>query len=64
MLILAEGTMGAGFTAALAAVWSGLTSCVSTITTTPELMIPVGLMFAGGCIGLAKSLMGTKRRRR
>lgn len=56
--------MGSGFTDALAAVWAGLSSCVTTITGTPELMIPVGLMFAGGCIGLAKSLMGTRRRRR
>lgn len=56
--------MGTGFSAALAAVWTGLTDCVGTITSSAELMIPVGLMFAGGCIGLAKSLMGTRRRRR
>lgn len=56
--------MGTGFTAALAAVWSGITDCVGTITTTPELMIPVGLMFAGGAIGLAQKLMGTRRRKR
>lgn len=56
--------MGTGFSAALTAVWAGITDCVGTISASPELMIPVGLMFAGGCIGLAKSLMGTRRRRR
>lgn len=56
--------MGESFTALLAAIWTGVGSVVSTITTEPLLLIPVGLGFAGGVIGLAKGLMGTRRRRR
>lgn len=48
----------------MTAVWAGITSVVTTITGSPLLLIPVGLGFAGGVIGLAKGLMGTRRRRR
>lgn len=48
----------------LTAIWSGVGSVVSTITAKPLLLIPVGMVFAGGVIGLAKGLMGTRRRRR
>ena len=52
------------FETLLAAVWAGIASVVSTITGSPLLLIPVGLGFAGGVIGLAKGLMGTRRRRK
>ena len=48
----------------MAAVWAGITSVTTTITGSALLLIPVGLGFAGGVIGLAKGLMGTRRRRR
>lgn len=48
----------------MTAVWGGITGVVDTITGQPLLLIPVGFTFAGGAIGLAKSLMGTRRRRR
>lgn len=56
--------MGTGFTTTLAEVWSGIGTVVTTITGQPLLLIPVALGFAGGVIGLAKGLMGTRRRRR
>lgn len=56
--------MGTGFTTVIAEVWSQIASVVTTITSQPLLLIPVGLGFAGGVIGLAKKLMGTGRRRR
>lgn len=56
--------MGAGFTAAITECWSQIAEVVNTITGSGILMIPVAFVFAGGTIGLAKSLMGTRRRRR
>lgn len=56
--------MPASFTTLLAAVWDGVGDVVTTITGSPLLLIPVGMGFAGGVIGLAKGLMGTRRRRR
>ena len=56
--------MGEAFTAVLTAVWGGIASVVDTIVTEPLLLIPVGVGFAGGVIGLAKGLMGVRRRRR
>lgn len=56
--------MPEAFTTLLAAIWTQIGSVVTTITGSPLLLIPVGMGFAGGCIGLAKGLMGTKRRRR
>lgn len=56
--------MGESFTALMADVWGGIGDVVTTIVGSPLLLIPVGLAFAGGCIGLGKSLMGTRRRRR
>lgn len=48
----------------LTAIWGGIGSVVSTIGSTPVLLIPVGFVIAGGAIGLAKVLMGTRRKRR
>lgn len=56
--------MGTGFTTVIAEVWTQIGEVVTTITSTPVLMIPVGVAFAGAAIGLAKRLMGTGRRRR
>lgn len=48
----------------LTAIWTAVGSVVTTIGTTPLLLIPVGFVFAGAAVGLAKGLMGSKRRRR
>lgn len=52
--------MAEAFTDLLTSVWSGVSSVVTTISASSLLLIPVGFMFAGRSIGLAKSLMGTK----
>lgn len=57
-------TMPEGFTAVVTAVFSTIGNVVTTITAQPLLLIPIGVGFAGAAIGLAKSLMGTRRRRR
>lgn len=60
-----EGSaMPAAFGTVLTQVWSGITGVVSTITDSPLLLIPVGMAFAAGVIGLAKGLMGARRGRR
>ena len=56
-------TMGEAFTTVLSAVWSGIGGVVTTVKAEPLLLIPVGVGFAGACIGLAKSLMGIRRKR-
>lgn len=56
--------MGASFLAVLTQVFSTMGDVVTTISSQPLLLIPVGVGFAGSVIGLAKSLMGTKRKRR
>lgn len=38
--------------------WSQITQVVSTIVSTPLLLIPVGLFVAGGAVGLAKRFIG------
>lgn len=57
-------TMGANFLAVLSQIWSSMGDVVDTILDKPLLLIPVGFGFAGGAIGLARGLMGTRRRRR
>ena len=52
------------FTDMTDAVWSGIGEVVTTITSSSLLLLPVALALCGGVIGLAKSLMGTRRRRR
>lgn len=63
-VVALTSNMGTGFDSCIAEVWSGIGQVVTTITSQPLLLIPVGLAFAGGVIGLAKGLMGTRRRRR
>lgn len=67
MYIVADATttyISEHFTTVVTAIWSGITGVVTTITSQPLLLIPVGLTFAGACIGLAKSLMGSRKKRR
>lgn len=64
--IVAEGSaqiISESFNTVISAVWAGIGGVVTTISTTPLLLIPVGLMFAGACIGLAKKLMGSRKKR-
>lgn len=56
--------MPEAFTTLLTEVWAQVNSTVTTITGSPILLIPVGFVFVGGAIGIAKSLMGTRRRGR
>ena len=56
--------MGETFTALTGAIWSQVSNVVSTISTNALLLIPIGFVFIGGAIGIAKGLMGTRGRRR
>jgi hypothetical protein len=56
--------MPQAFTSVVTAVFTTMTTVVTTIADSPLLLIPVGVGFAGSAIGLAKSLMGTRRKRR
>lgn len=38
--------------------WGQITQVVTTIVSTPLLLIPVGLFVAGGAVGLAKRFIG------
>lgn len=64
VVILTSVTMGESFSATFSQIWASIGSLMTTITSQPLLLIPVALVFAGGVIGLAKGLMGTRRRRR
>ena len=57
-------TMGESFLAVVSQVFTTMGQVVTTISTQPLLLIPVGVGFAGAAIGLAKGLMGVRRRRR
>ena len=57
-------SISTAFTTVLSAVWDGIGGVVDTIKAEPLLLIPIGLAFAGACIGLAKKLMGTGRKKR
>lgn len=61
---MTETGIGTAFTTVLGEIWTGIGGVVTTIKTEPLLLIPIGLMFAGACIGLAKKLMGSGRRKR
>ena len=52
--------LGTAFSAVGTALWGQINSVLTTITDNPLLLIPVGLMFAGGGIALAKKLMRKK----
>lgn len=56
--------LGNAFTALTGAIWTQVTTIVSTIAANPLLLIPIGFVFIGGAIGIAKGLMGTRRRGR
>lgn len=55
-------TMPDGFTVVVTAVFSTISQVVTTIKTEPLLLIPIGVGFAGAAIGLAKGLMGVRRK--
>ena len=38
--------------------WNEITTVVSTIVSTPLLLLPIGFMVAGAAIGLAKRFIG------
>lgn len=61
---MTETGIGTAFTTVLSEIWSGIGGVVTTIKAEPLLLLPVGLMFAGACIGLARKLMGAGRRKR
>lgn len=56
--------LGTAFTALTGSIWTQVTNVVTTISAQPLLLIPVGFLFVGGVIGIAKGLMGTRRRGR
>lgn len=56
--------MPEAFITLVSEIWTQMGTTVTTITGSPILLIPVGFVFAGGVIGIAKSLMGTRRRGR
>lgn len=56
--------MPEAFTTVVTFCFTTMGTVVTTITTQPLLLIPVAVGFAGSAIGLAKSLMGTRRKRR
>lgn len=63
-LVVADATIPAAFTAVVSEVFTTIGSVVTTISSQPLLLIPVGVGFAGAAIGLARKLMGSRRGRR
>lgn len=59
-----ETGLPALFGTLLTSIWSGVSTCASTVTSNALLLIPLGFLFVGGVIGITKKLMGTKRGRR
>lgn len=55
--------MPVAFTSLVTEVWDQVGTTVTTISGSAILMIPIGLGFVGGVIGITKKLMGTRRRR-
>lgn len=45
-------------------VWTGVGDLVVTIKAEPILLFPVAFVFAGSVVGLTKSLLGLRRRRK
>lgn len=56
--------MPEAFSTLLTEVWSQVNTTVTTISSNAILLIPVGFVFVGAVIGIAKSLMGTRKGRR
>lgn len=54
--------MPGNWTTVMGAVWDGLDSVATTITSSAILMLPVGLAFGFGAVSLAKKLIGIRRR--
>lgn len=52
------------FTTVTTAVWDGVGDVVTTISSNALMLIPIAVGFAGSLIGLAKGLLGFRRRRR
>lgn len=63
-LIDAVVEVPSGLTSVMTAIWAAVGQVVTNIIASPLLLIGVTLGFAGSAVGLAKRLMGTKRRRR
>lgn len=58
-LFLSESATGMeSITTVTTFLWGQITQVVSTIVSTPLLLIPVGLFVAGGAVGLAKRFIG------
>lgn len=65
LLVAADAVvMPEAFTAVVTQVFTTIGNVVTTITTQPLLLIPVGIGFAGAAIGLARKLMGTGKKKR
>ncbi len=61
-LYMTEPTTGTGMESigtVATFLWDQIGEVVNTITTTPLLLIPVGIFVAGAAIGLAKRFIGT-----
>lgn len=51
------------FGTALETVWGQVSTCISTITSQPVLMLPIAVSFAAAILGLAKGFLRFGRRR-
>lgn len=61
MVAMLSGSVSTGLesiTTVTTFLWGQITQVVSTIVSTPLLLIPVGLFVAGGAVGLAKRFIG------
>lgn len=45
-------------------VWTGVTDLVGVVKAEPIMLFPIAFVFAGSVVGLTKSLLGLRRRRR
>ena len=52
--------LGTAFSAVASTLWTQVGTVVSTISGQPLLLIPIGFVFVGGAIGIAKRLMRKK----
>lgn len=55
--------VSANFTTAVSYVMDGFTDLIGTIKAEPLLLLPIGIGFLAGCIGLAKALFSFGGRR-
>lgn len=54
--------MPEAFSTVVSAVWTGITDFAATVKTEPLMLIPVGLSFVGGIVGIGKGLFRFGRR--